>query len=264
MPTRAGYSYTGTVAWGDGSVQSFTASDNSLWTHVYAVSGDYQIIVSGTFEGIYFNTGVSATKLRSIDNWGSVGMIVGDRAFYGCSNLTAISSDAGVSWLNALDDGSNMFRSSGITSLPLAVTFASLTNGSNMFQSSSIALLPSGMNLSSLTTGTSMFFSTPLGSLPSGMTLSSLTAGGNMLRSTSLTSLPSGMNFASLTVGTNILNGVTISTSTYSTMLVNMESVNASSGVTFHGGSSKYNATGATARSALVSRSWSITDGGAA
>ena len=119
-------------------------------------------------------------------------------------------------------------------------------------------------NLNMTTLGELMFFNCSLTSLPSGMTLPSLTNGLNMLRNTSLIDLPIGMTLPSLTNGSNILLGVTINTTRYSQLLVDLESGNANNSVAFHGGSSKYNATGETARNILTGgvRLWTITDGG--
>jgi len=72
------------------------------------------------------------------------------------------------------------------------------------------------------------------------------------------------MTLAALTNGTAMFFGNTIATSDYSTLLVNIEANNTNTGVTFHGGNSKYNATGEVARNALLARdpAWIVTDGG--
>jgi hypothetical protein len=56
----------------------------------------------------------------------------------------------------------------------------------------------------------------------------------------------------------------TINTTSYSSFIIRMEAANSNTGVTFHGGSSKYNASAVTAHDALTNRVpvWVITDGG--
>jgi hypothetical protein len=72
------------------------------------------------------------------------------------------------------------------------------------------------------------------------------------------------MELPLLTNGTQMFLGNTINTTRYSQLLVDLESGNANNSVTFHGGNSKYNATGQTARDILTgaTRLWTITDGG--
>jgi hypothetical protein len=71
-------------------------------------------------------------------------------------------------------------------------------------------------------------------------------------------------NFYGMTNGSNCFAGTTLPTSDYSDILVTQRANNVNTGVTLHGGSSKYNTAGGTARGELVSiQSWSIIDGGA-
>jgi hypothetical protein len=70
--------------------------------------------------------------------------------------------------------------------------------------------------------------------------------------------------FYGMTIGTNCFSGTTLPTADYSDILVTQRANNVNTSVPFHGGSSKYNPAGGTARGELVStQSWSITDGGA-
>ena len=109
-----------------------------------------------------------------------------------------------------------------------------------------------------------MFRDCGLMSLPSGLTLASLTTGNNMFRTTNLTDLPAVMTLPSLSSAAFMFEGVTINTTRYSQLLVDLEDLNPNNSVSFHGGSSQYNATGETARDILTGggRNWTITDGG--
>jgi hypothetical protein len=52
-----------TIDWGDGIVNSNTFS------HIYAIPGDYQISVTGTFTGMNGGQPSEQAKIRSIDQW---------------------------------------------------------------------------------------------------------------------------------------------------------------------------------------------------
>ena len=65
----------------------------------------------------------------------------------------------------------------------------------------------------------------------------------------------------------NFLTGRTIDTADYDALLIRLEATNSySGGATLTGGNSKYTGGGAaaTARAALITRNWTITDGGIA
>ena len=74
------------------------------------------------------------------------------------------------------------------------------------------------------------------------------------------------VNMHSMTNGTNCFNGVTLSTTSYSNLLIDIEANNQNNTVIFHGGSSKYSAgAAATAHADLIAdHSWTISDGGLA
>lgn len=164
--------------------------------------------------------------------------------------------------LGNLTSGGFMFYQANLQSLPSTMTLASLTAGYAMFQGNDFTSLPSGMILNNLTQGSYMFTDVPITTLPSGMTLASLLTGGRMFRNNSLTDLPSGITLANLTDGTNMFEGNTINTTRYSQLLIDMNANNSNNNVPFHGGNSKYNSAGETARNALIARGWTITDGG--
>ena len=62
----------------------------------------------------------------------------------------------------------------------------------------------------------------------------------------------------------NMFSGVTLNTVAYSNLLISLNTYLTASSLGFGGGSSKYDSSATTARAALVARSWSIVDGGAA
>jgi len=62
--------------------------------------------------------------------------------------------------------------------------------------------------------------------------------------------------------GYDCFTGVSLSTQSYSNLLIDINTRNSRSNVSFDAGGSTYNTNAATARAALVSRGWLITDGG--
>ena len=73
------------------------------------------------------------------------------------------------------------------------------------------------------------------------------------------------LNLSNCTNAINMFSGVTLTTQSYSDFLINLATLPLQSGVSFHGGNSKYNPAAAIARAYLVSNfGWTITDGGAA
>lgn len=259
IPIAAGGGYLYDVDWGDGIT---TTNHTGSATHTYAVDGVYQVQISGTFPRLFFNNGGDKLKVIDILNWGQTGFSTTQTsAFFGLSNLTEIPT-ASDAWYNSIINGLSMFRNANLTYLPSNMTLDSLIDGSRMFQLNDFTLLPSGMILGNLTDGSYMFYLTNLQELPSTLTLASLTNGYGMFRSLSLTDLPTGITLANLTDGTQMFEGNTINTTRYSQLLIDMNANNSNNNVIFHGGNSKYNAAGETARNALIARGWTITDGG--
>jgi len=286
IPTKSDGTYTCNVDWGDGSNDDITTYNDPAWTHTYPSPGAYTVTITGVFSRIYFNNGGDKLKLTGISQLGT-GLSGTDQsnAFMGCTNLTSLPDDM---TLDHLILGRAMFRSTSLTSLPSGMvlgsltdgwtmfyltnplaslpddmTLASLTDGSYMFYGTSLTSLPSGMVLGSLTDGRAMFYGTSLTSLPSGMVLGALTSGYYMFYGTSLTSLPSGMVLGALTDGAYMFLNVTINTTDYNNLWVNIEANNSNSSVPFHGGNSKTSGAGTTAKAAQVAdHTWTVTDGG--
>jgi hypothetical protein len=71
------------------------------------------------------------------------------------------------------------------------------------------------------------------------------------------------MTLASLTNGDQMFINVTINTTDYNNLWVNIEANNSNSSVLFHGGNSKTSGAGTTAKAAQVAdHTWTVTDGG--
>jgi len=182
------------IEWGDGSVSSITAYNDSALTHTYAAAGDHLIRIRGTFPNIYFNDGGDKLKVTKVLNLGDVGWTRLDRAFYGCSNMTEFT--VGTTDTSSVTNMSFMFYScSSITSLDVSgFDTSSVTNMSFMFRncSSLTALDLSAFDTSSVTNMSFMFYScSSITSLDvSGFDTSSVTTMSFMFRNcSSLTAL---------------------------------------------------------------------------
>ncbi len=91
IPTFPGEIYNYSVDWGDGTSDTNVTSDI---THTYAVSGTYQISISGIFPRIYINEAGDKDKLLNIMQWGNIAWSSMESAFAGCSNLSVAANDS--------------------------------------------------------------------------------------------------------------------------------------------------------------------------
>ena len=271
------------IYWGDGTNSTGVNGNN---THVYAASGIYTVkIESRLFGGIYFNNLGDKAKITKIANYGQGVSRLNIGSFYGCSSLLSI--DIGNIVSNGAD-ATNQYRGcTALTTVPLfnlskvtnayamfaycPVTTVPLFNLSNctstrsmFYQCTALTTVPL-FNLSNCTNAWAMFYQcTALTTVPL-FNLSSVTDAANMFyQCTALTTVPL-LNLSSCTNASNMFLGVTLTTQSYSDFLINLATLPLKSGVSFHGGNSKYNPAAAIARAYLISNfGWTITDGGAA
>jgi len=284
LPIIKAASETVKIYWGDGTNSMGVNGDN---THVYAASGVYTVkIESRLFGGIYFNNGGDKAKITKIANYGQGVSRLNIGSFYGCSSLLSIDIGNIVS---KGADATNQYRGcTALTTVPL-FNLSSVTNASTMFAYCAALTTVPLLNLSSVTKATDMFFQcSKLTTVPL-FNLSSVTNASTMFyqcsklttvplfdlskvtnasymfyQCTALTTVPL-LNLSNCTNAQNMFSGVTLTTQSYSDFLINLATLPLKSGVSFHGGNSKYNPTAATARAYLISNfGWTITDGGAA
>ena len=222
-------------------------------------------------------TTVPLFDLSSVTNAGSM--------FYQCSNITTVplfdlSKVTNASYMflgctpltvipffdlsNLINATGMFFQCSNITTVPL-FDLSSVTNASAMFyQCTALTTVPL-FDLSKVTNASYMFYQcSKLTTVPL-FDLSSVIDATNMFRNcTSLTTIPL-LDLSSCTNASNMFLGVTLTTQSYSDFLINLATQPLQSGVSFHGGNSKYNPTAAIARAYLISNfGWTIIDGGAA
>ncbi len=80
--------YNATIDWGDGTSSTHTTGDP---THTYASAGQYQISITGQYNGLRIeNNTAEKDKLIAVNAWGNVGFTSFAFAFRGCSNLVSL------------------------------------------------------------------------------------------------------------------------------------------------------------------------------
>ena len=109
IPTT-GSDYDYAVNWGDNNT-STNQTGNA--THTYAVAGDYEVRISGSFPRIYFNTldnngNQNSNSIIAIDQWGTGQWTSMNGAFRGATNLAGQASDTPD--LSRLTDMLGMFE----------------------------------------------------------------------------------------------------------------------------------------------------------
>ena len=284
LPIIKATSETVKIYWGDGTSSMGVNGNN---THIYAASGVYTVkIESKVFGGIYFNDGGDKAKIVRVVSFGRGVVRSLTASFYGCSSFIAIDDPTLIS-IGA--DATSIFRGCSLLPTIPNIDFSKVTNAYAAFGfMSSLTTVPL-FNLSKCTSTRSMFYqctgltTVPLFDLSSvtntyamfyqcnGLTtvplfnLSNCTSTQSMFyQCTALTTVPL-LNLSNCTNATNMFFGVTLTTQSYSDFLINLATLPLQSGVSFHGGNSKYNVAGGVARAYLISNfGWTIIDGGAA
>lgn len=219
IPTTIDESYLYSVTTSDGYIATGLTGDHTITFPTG--SGVHEITINGVFPRFYFNNSGDKDKVISVNSWGDIQYSANQNgAFFGCSNLSTISSD--IQWINQVTTCQSTFRNCNLSSLPNEMTLSSLVSGSAtfngcnltslpsgmvldnladafaMFRDNSLTFLPASMNLDNLTFGLGMFFGNNLTSLPTNMNLNLLTNGADMFKNNSLTSLPTTMSLSSI------------------------------------------------------------------
>tara|TARA_R110000822_G_scaffold60588_6_gene150781 strand:+ start:1619 stop:2461 length:843 start_codon:yes stop_codon:yes gene_type:complete len=225
-----------TVSWGDGNSDVITAWNQAELTHVYASSGTYQVSCDGSFAGLKQVAASDRLKIMSIDNWGVNVWTQCSFSFYQCTNMVANYTD------NPTFTGNMNYMFYQCTNFNGALEIDA-TNCTTMYQmflqcfnlNSPITFL----NSSSVTNTWGMFY-----------------------QCTVFDQDISSFDITSLTTATNMMISSAFSTTNYDLLLVAWDAFGTSS-VPFHAGTAQYN-TGApaTAHANMISRGWTITDGG--
>ncbi|MBP7057350.1 BspA family leucine-rich repeat surface protein [Candidatus Gracilibacteria bacterium] len=156
IPTQgAGYNYD--VDWGDSSTTIGATGDA---THIYALAGTYEVMISGDFPRIYFADSGPHPQLLSIDQWGNIAWTSMDHAFWGAINLEVNATD--IPDLSGVTSTAFMFHGTdSLTTIPNIDDWnvSTITDMRNMFSISGFNDAIGSWNVSSVTTMYEMFYS---------------------------------------------------------------------------------------------------------
>jgi len=298
LPTRASGTYDFVVDWGDGTTNTINTYNDANGLHTYSSGGTYTIKIKGVFSGIitsisdsFWNVGRTDTlKILDIKSYGPL-IIQDSAAFNGCTNLTSSATD---NLQFSTSDATSTFKDTNFNGFVDNWDVSNITNFTNFFNGSQFNQDCNNWNVSKAITLTGMFESTPFNKSLSNWDLSSVTSTSTMfLSNTSFNQDISMWNISKVTTVVGMFSGSTafdkslaswnvtsisgsqlqfffngsgLSTSNYNSTLISWASQNVKSGVSINFGTSQYTAgsDAATARATLVSKGWTITDGGTA
>ncbi len=136
IPT-SGNGYNFDIDWGDGSFEYNITTGNP--SHTYESTGTYTVKISRDFPRIYFNNTGDLTKIKTIEQWGTISWLNMNEAFSGCTALVLNANDTPD--LSSVEDLSSMFK--GATNLVdnkdqiETWDVGNISNFSSMFQSAS-------------------------------------------------------------------------------------------------------------------------------
>ena len=200
---------------------------------IYWGDGTNSMGVNGDNTHVYAASGVYTVKIESKIFGGIYFNNLGDKA-----KITKIANyGQGVSRLNI----GSFYGCSSLLSIAIGNIVSNGADATNQYRGCTALTTVPLFNLSSVTNAASMFASCA-----------------------ALTTVPL-LNLSSVTNAGSMFLGCTLTTQSYSDFLINLATLPLKSGVSFHGGNSKYNVAGGVARAYLISNfGWTITDGGAA
>lgn len=240
------------VDWGDGNSNTYTTTGAK--NHTYASAGTYIARLSGSFSANgNIRLGTDATNRDRLKAVGVmpyiIGMTVASNMLSNCTGLTDYPADL-LRYNPQITTVNGLFY--GCTNIAKPLKAGLLRYCINVID---IGYLISLSGITSI--DNDVFRYCPL------ITNASYFASGTT--SLNWSSVPADI-FRYNQICTNFagcFNAVTLPTSVYSNLLISLNAYNNNTGVQFHGGFSKYNASGKTARDNLTGvKGWTITDGG--
>lgn len=263
MPLWTGTAFDCIVYWGDGTSTVWDGTGSDIGgdaTHTYDPAGVYTIRIEGDFPEIYFNNSGDKLKILEVRNWGDIKWNTFWGAFFGCANLEITALD-----VPQVDGKLGSFNSAfrGIKSVNPRVKLygiPGMTHENSLYRTFYGVVDGVNYNLNQWNTEEVESFSECLRDLGVNSNLRC-----------------DGWNFESATNFADFLFGTTLSTENYDKLLISLNSQDINSGLTFHGGNSKYSGdpagdpatSGAAARANLLKDIGeggkgmaSITDGG--
>ena len=153
--TGTGYDYV--VDWGDGSTSVHSDADATTdASHIYATAGTYTVRIIGDFPRIYMHNSADISKIKAVNQWGTIVWSSMQDAFRGCTNLNISASDAPD--LSQVTNLSYMFREvNGFTVSLSNWDVSTVTNMEGMFYFTTFNRDISSWNVANVTTFKMMF-----------------------------------------------------------------------------------------------------------
>ena len=157
IPVEVHSGETLTISWGDGSTDT-TVTTSITVSHTYSTPDEYQVSMTGGLSRInLFDTGSTAGKLVSIDQWGDIEWATMDGAFRGASSMVYAATD-----VPDLSDVTSMrYMFFNVAAFDGDLSGWDVSNVENMvatFYGTSFNGDISGWDVSSVTTMDSMFY----------------------------------------------------------------------------------------------------------
>jgi len=261
--------------------ETFTGLSGAATITMTGGAGTYELRVFASevsgFNRIHFNNTGDKDKLIEVRNWGDISWssFAFAASFFGCSNLQSVTSFVAPNLSAVTTLNSAFYNCTNLVTLDVSNwNTENVTNFSTFaIGCSSLTALEAG-NWNTSNANDFSFFARNCSSLTvldvsnwntSNVTNFTFFASG----CTSLTDITGieDFNISNVTNFTNFLLLVTLPTSRYDQLLINYEAQAPNTGLSFHGGNSKYTAgsAAAAARTNLeTTYNWNITDGGLA
>ena len=136
IPTDSDSTYNYEVDWdGDGVFENMIFDGNA--SHTYPEPGIHTVRIKGMFPRIYFHNDLEVfgqkDKILSVEQWGTNEWASMNDAFWGCSNLEIVATDAPN--LSSVTDLSGMFANANKVNSPLSHwDVSTITNMKSMFE----------------------------------------------------------------------------------------------------------------------------------
>lgn len=284
--TGSGYNYN--VDWDNDGTSDELGITGDV-THDFGTAGTYTIRILGEFPRIHFNSGGDDGKLVSIDQWGTNSWTSMESAFWGCSNMNILATDAPD--LSNVSSMSTMFRNCSSLNADLnswdvsnvqsmIATFRNcdafnsdldnwnVSNVDNMRLLFTECLLFNG-NITNWNTQLVDDFQSTFENAPafnqdiSGWNTSSALTMQEMFKNATAFDQDLGMwDVSNVTNFVEMFNNATLSTANYDNLLIGWNAQTLQPSMTFDGGNSQYCSAEAERAAMIANDFWGITDGG--
>ncbi len=208
--SKDGYNFL--VNWGDGDISHVNSYNDPDINHTYSEATTTEIRITGKFPWIYFNNNVSSSKdnLLEVVQWGDVGFISFQDAFFGCLNLSTLPNGP-ITGAERVENFSSAFQISKISSISgdLLSNIPNLTNLKHSFSGNQLTELPTGLfnNNLKIVNFLGTFDGNNISSIPSGLfdNTTKVTNFSQTFVRNNISSIPSGL-FDNTTKVTNFSN----------------------------------------------------------